>query len=133
LANALIDALVAAADEDDAVECGEAAGCGLGKALSLGGEQNDGLFGGVAGGFRCEVEGFEGFVDGLGLEDHALAAAKRAVVDGAVAVVGEGPEVVGMGAGDPGTKGSRDDAKVEWAAEKIGEYGEDVEAHRDRK
>jgi nickel-dependent lactate racemase len=34
-------------------------------------------------------------VDGLGLEDHALAAAEGAVVDGAVTVVGEGAEVVG--------------------------------------
>ena len=51
LGDALVDAFVAAADEDDAVEGGEAAGGGLGEALALGGEQDDGFFaGGIAGG-----------------------------------------------------------------------------------
>ena len=44
LRDALVDAFVAAAEEDDAVERGEAAGGGLGEALALGGEQDDGLF-----------------------------------------------------------------------------------------
>ncbi len=44
-------------------------------------------------GVRCQrVEAVE---DGFGLEDHAFAAAEGPVVDGAVAVVGKGAEVVG--------------------------------------
>ena len=49
--DALVDALVAAADEDDAVERGEAVRGGLGEGLALRGEQDDGLAGEVAGGF----------------------------------------------------------------------------------
>ena len=50
-------------------------------------------------GLGGDAEGFDGFEDGLGLEDHAFAAAEGAVVDGAMAVVGEGAQVVG-GDGD---------------------------------
>jgi hypothetical protein len=133
LGDALIDAFVAAADEDDAVEGGEAAGRGLGEGLALGGEEDNGFFGGVARGLEGEVEGFEGFVDGLGLQDHAFAAAEGAVVYGAVAVVGEVAEVEGVGAGQPRAKGPRNDAKIEWAAKKVGKDGEDVEAHKGRR
>ena len=48
--DALVDALVAAADEDDAVERGEAVRGGLGEGFALRGEQDDGLAGEVAGG-----------------------------------------------------------------------------------
>jgi len=48
--DALVHALVAAADEDDAVECGEAARSSLGEGLALCGEQDYGLAGEVAGG-----------------------------------------------------------------------------------
>ena len=41
LGDALVDAFVAAADEDDAVEGGEVAGGGLGEGLALRGEQDD--------------------------------------------------------------------------------------------
>ena len=48
--DALVHALVATADEDDAVERGEAVRGGLGEGLALGGEEDDGLAGEVAGG-----------------------------------------------------------------------------------
>jgi hypothetical protein len=93
-------------------------------------------------GLGREGEGFEGFVDGLGLEDHALAATEGTVVYGAVTVVGEGAEVVDVGAGEAGAEGSGDDAVAEDAlgldarggegAEELRKDGEDVEAHRSR-
>ena len=156
LGDALVDAFVAAADEDDAIEGGETAGGGLGEALALGGEEEDGLPGvgvggrvGVGGalGFGGEGERLEAVVDGLGFEDHAFAAAEGAVVDGAVAVVCEGAEVVGVDAGEAGAEGSLEDAVTEDAlagevvggraagggvAEEVGEDREDVEAHRGR-
>ena len=110
LADALVDAFVAAADENDAIEGGETAGGCLREALALRGEKNDGLAGGVTGGLGSEIEGLEALEDGLGLENHALATAEGTVVNGAVAVVGEGAEVVGVGAGEAGAQGARDDA-----------------------
>jgi hypothetical protein len=41
LVDALVDAFIAAAEEDDAVEGGEFAGEGLGEGFALGGEQDD--------------------------------------------------------------------------------------------
>ena len=52
--DALVHALVAAADEDDALERGEAVRGGLGEGLALGGEEDDGLAGEVAGGLWCD-------------------------------------------------------------------------------
>ena len=144
LADALVDAFVTATDEDQAVEGGETAGGGLREALALRGEQDDRLLGwraggarGAAGGFCGEGQGLEAVEDGLGFEDHALAAAEGTVVDGAVTVVGKGAEVVDVGAGQAGAERARDhavaqDALVGEGAEEVGKDGEDVEAHRDR-
>jgi hypothetical protein len=132
LGDALVHTFIAAADHDDALQRGEAARSRLGEALALGGEQDDGLFGGVAGGFRGDVQRFEALEDGLGLQDHALAAAKGAVIDGAMTVVGEGAEVVGVDLSDALAEGARDDTVAERASEELREDGDDVEAHRSR-
>jgi len=64
--DALVDALVAAADEDDAFESGEAVGGGLSEGLALGGEQDDRLAGEVACGFGSDGEGVDAVEDGSG-------------------------------------------------------------------
>jgi len=133
LRDALIDAFVAAADEDDAVERGEMAGDGLREALALCGEQNDGFAGGgwigKAGGPGCDVEGFDALEDRLRFEDHAFAAAEGTVVDGAVTVVGPVAKVVGVDLGDAGAQGAFEHAVVERAFEESGEEGDEVESH----
>ncbi len=50
IGDTLVDSLVAAADEDDALERGEAVRGGLSEVLALRGEQDDGLASEVAGG-----------------------------------------------------------------------------------
>jgi hypothetical protein len=137
LAHALVDAFVAAADEDDAVELAEPAGDGLREALALRGEQDDGLpgrggFGRVYGaiGFWGDAEGLEALEDGLRLEDHAFAAAEGAVVDGAMAIMGEGAEVVSMGLCLTLAECALENAVVEGATEELGKDGDDVEAHK---
>jgi hypothetical protein len=134
LADALVDAFVAAADEDDAVELAEPAGDGLGEALALRGEQDDGLAGcggvGEAIGFGGDAERLEALEDGLGLEDHAFAAAEGAVVDGAMAIMGEGAEVVGVGLCLTLAECTLEDAVIEGATEELGKDSDDVEAHK---
>ncbi len=66
---------------------------------------------------------------GCGLEDHAFAAAEGTVVYGAVAVVGEGAEVVRGDLDCAGGDGAAEDAVIEHAGEEVREDGEDVEAH----
>ncbi len=129
LVDALVDAFVASAEEDDAVEAGELVGDGLGEGLALGGEEDDGLAGEVAGGFGGEVEGVEGVEDGLGLEDHAFSTAEGAIVDGAVTVVGEGTEVVGGDVDLSGSDGAAEDSVLERGGEEVGKDGEDVNVH----
>ncbi len=142
LADALVHTFVAAADENRAIERGEVAGDGLREGFSLRGEQDNGLFGGIAGGFRGYGDGVEAFEDGLGFEDHAFAAAEGPVVDRAVAVMRECAEVVRVNAGALGAKGAFEDAVAEdagagvtvagWGAEEIGKDGEDVEVHSEK-
>src|SRR4030095_3144596 len=97
--DAFIDAFVAPAKEKDAVELRVAAGGFLGEALAGGGEQDDGGVGverwpggGVANGMA--EERFDCFEEWFGLEDHAFAAAKGAIVDGAMAVFGEFAQIL---------------------------------------
>jgi hypothetical protein len=67
--------------------------------------------------------------DGLGLENHAFAAAEGTVVYGAMAVVGEVAQIVSGDLDRAGGDGAAENSVVERAGEKTGEDGEDVEAH----
>ena len=127
--DALIDTFVAAAKEDDAVERGKVVGDGLGVGAALGGEQDDGFAGRIAGRLRREVEGVEAVEDWPGFEDHAFATAKGPVVDSLMAVVGEGAEVVQVDARGAGGEGAGEDAVIKESCEEAGEDGEDIEAH----
>lgn len=137
LRDALIDSFVAAADENDAVEGGETAGGGLSEALALRGEQDDGLAGGVATGLGRDLERFDAIEDGFGLEHHAFAAAEGTIVDGAMTVMREAAEIVGVDFGGAFAQATRDNAEIQHtrgcrvrAAKEGGEDGDDVEAHR---
>ena len=127
--DALVDAFIAAADEDDALEGGEAARGGLREALALRREKDYGLAGGIAGGLRGDAKGFDALEDGLRLEDHAFAATEGAVVDGAVAVVGPVAEVVRVDGGKAGAERALEDAVAERALKEAGKEGDEVEAH----
>ncbi len=127
--DALVDALIAAADEDEAVKADELAGGGLGEGRTLGGEEDNLLAGGVAGGFGGDGEGFDGLGEGFGLENHALTAAKGAVVNGAVTVVREAAEVVDLDGDQAPGDGPAEDAVAEDGGEEVGENGDEVEAH----
>ena len=99
------------------------------EALALRGEKDDGLAGEVAGGFGWDAEGVDALEDGLRLEDHALATAEGAVVDGAMTVVGPVAEVVSVNRGEVGAEGALEDAVAERALEEAGKEGDEVKAH----
>ena len=128
LIDALVDALVAATDEDDAVEVRELAGDGLGEGAALGAEEDDAGAGGAFG-LGWDAEGGEGLGQRLGLEDHALAAAEGAVIHGAVAVMGEGAQVVRREFDVPLGQSAAEDSVFEEAGEEGGEDGDNVEPH----
>jgi hypothetical protein len=75
---------------------------------------------------------FNGFENWLRFEEHAFAAAEGTVVDGSVAVVGEGAEVMGVHPDDALAQGSLQDAIVQGAAKEAGKERDDIEAHKRR-
>ena len=105
---------------------------GLGEGAALCGEEDDGLFGCVALWFGGDVEGLKAVVDGLGLEDHALAAAEWPVVYGAVTVFSKRAKIMRSNVDEVGGDGALEDAVVERRGEECGKDGEDVEAHKNR-
>ena len=67
--------------------------------------------------------------DGLRLEDHAFAATEGSVVHGAMAVMGEGAQVVGLDGGLSRAQRALQNAVVEGAAKELRKEGDDIEAH----
>ena len=129
LGDTFVDAFVTAADKDDTFERGEAARGGLRETLALRGEKDHGLACSVACGFGGDAERLDALKDGLRLEDHALATAEGAVVNGAMAVVGPVAEVMGVDRRKAGAQRALEDAVAERALEEAGKEGDEVEAH----
>ena len=105
----LVDALVAAAGEDQVRPGGELAGDGLGEG-SPGGRRHDQRS------CRSPASSVERLTPRLGLHHHAGAAAVRRVVDGPVPVVGPLPQVVHAHVEEPsiaGLAGQRQRQRVE--------------------
>ena len=107
LGHAFVHAFVAAADEQQLIILGEAAGGFLGETLALRREQEDALSGLALG-----PDAFHGVEDGRGLEQHAFAAAERAIVDGAMAVVRPVAKVVDVDLDQAGFGGFGDDRRI---------------------
>src|SRR5699024_9947826 len=70
----------------------------------------------------------EGLAPGSGFHDHARAAAVRGVVDGVVAVVGPGTQVVHLHLEQAGGAGLADQGQLE-GREVVGEDTDDVDTH----
>ena len=78
---ALIDALVTTAHEQQTLAFEQALGYMLRKGLAAGGKEHHGGLGALG------ANGLDGLGNGLDLHEHALPAAVRLVIDGAMAVV----------------------------------------------
>jgi len=79
--------------------------------------------------FGSDAEPLNTLKDWARFQDHAFASAERTVIDGAVTIMREGPQVMGD---DP--NGSRIDREAEYrvferTGKEAGEYGQNVELH----
>jgi hypothetical protein len=133
--DALVDSFVTATNEDNAVQSSVAARGSLTEEFSRGGHENDGgfwirrsLVAGIPD--TASEKRFDGVEKGLGLQHHAFAAAKRAIIDGAVAVLGKYAKVLYLDADDAGLARATKDSMVEWASKKFRKNRDKVEAHR---
>lgn len=125
LADAFVDALVATADEQQAIVGGEFADERGIEGAALRGEQDD-----VGGRLGEGLDVLDGGKERLGLHDHAGATAERGVIDGVVFVRGPVAELVDGDLDQAGGLGALEDRFVERTFEHRGEEGEHVEAHR---
>lgn len=120
--DALIDAFVMAAEEDEMVALGgEALGRGLFERGACGGhKQHSG---------PLRAEGGESGENGFALHDHALAPAIGGVVGGAVFVRGPVADVVRVDFHEGALLGASDDAFSQSVGRDLGKEGQDVDAH----
>jgi len=115
LPHAIVDALIAAADDQQVRECGQLAGHGLVKdTAGWGHEHNSSV--GVGEGRSC-------FEDGLGFEKHSRSAAEWAVIHRVMSVASIRPQVMNLKTESTGFAGSPDDAIIQRAGEDGGEKG----------
>jgi len=125
LVDAVVEALVAAAQHEHVVLLGQPARTPVVEGLSGGSEQNLG--------HRPAVVPIEQVVDRredrLGLDDHARSAAVGTIVDGPVFVVGVGAIVHQFDRETTPSPGNAHDALVEEGLEKPWEEGQDVDVH----
>ena len=128
LCHPLVDTFVAPADQNDSLELRESSRRFLTKQLPCRGEQHDRR----SGGSRWNIFAYErihSFENRLGLHHHALAASKRPVIDGAMAVVREVAQIVNVCFDEPRFARTPDDAVIERPREEFRENCDDVKAH----
>ena len=124
LDDAVVDALVVAAEEDQTWHGGEAMGIGLAKAFALWGHKNDV-------GLGC-ADGVKGFKDGLGPQDHALTTAVRSVIDLAMTAEAVLAQVVSVEFQRTLLLCPAHDAGAERCGDELGEERDDVDANEGR-
>src|SRR5262245_45882370 len=123
VAQALVEALVAAAQEEQALLTGEDPGRGLAEGRAVRGQQ-DLLVGAV-----LALAPLDAVRDRFGLQHHARAAAVGPVVYRAVAVAGEIPEIDRPDPDAPLPLGLTQDARSQVRLERLGEEGEEGDLH----
>src|SRR5215218_4617612 len=121
-ADALVDALVAAAAQDQARLGGQAPGDPVVEATAVGGEQHDP-------GRAVGLQVVEGVEPGAGAHDHAGAAAEGGVVDAAVPVGGPVAQVVQADLDQAALPRLAEQAGGQGRGEEPGEDGDDVDQH----
>ena len=132
--DAFVNSFVPAAEEENAIQLGVTARGILREAFACGGKQDDrGVrvqrLPGCRGASGVAKQRFDGLEQGFRLQDHAFAATKRAIVNGAMTVGGEFAQVLYVDLDDSGLAGAADDSVFEGTAEEFGEDGDEVKTH----
>ena len=121
-ADALVDALVAAAAQDQPGLGGQPLGDPVVEAAAVGGEEHDP-------GRALGLQVVQGVEPGPGEHDHAGAAAEGGVVDAAVAVAGPVAQVVQADLDQAPLPRLAEQAGGQGRGEEPGEDGDDVDEH----
>ncbi len=123
LADALVHALVAAADQGEAFVRGQRAGDGLRENASLRRKQNDGRSA------QWSKNGFDRLEERLGLHHHPAAAAVGRVVGGVMFVARPVADVMQAHVNQPVLAGALKNTGFKVRGENFGQEGEDLELH----
>lgn len=74
-------------------------------------------------------QGFDGFKQRLRLQHHALAAAKRPIIHGAVTIFRKLPEILNLDVNQPGLARPTDNSVLERSGKKLRKNGDQINAH----
>src|SRR5271155_743667 len=128
-------AFVTAANQDDALQLGESPSGFLAEHGAGRGKQNDrGTLAGNCGRAQAFSRGEQRFHRGeqrLGLHHHALAAAERTVVDGAMTIVRERAQIMNVRLDQIRFACAAHDTVIERTTEELREYGDQIKSHWD--
>ena len=133
LSHALINTFIATTDQNHSLERRKFRGERLIKATSLRRKYNYGLLSAAADSIcprRHSVERLQTFKDRFRLQDHALAAAERAVIHGAVLVFRKRPQIVNVDFHQARFPCPADNSVIQRPAKKVGKDRENVDLHR---
>jgi hypothetical protein len=79
--------------------------------------------------FGRDAEPLGTLKDRSGFQNHAFSSAERTIVDCAMAIVREGPQIMGNHLHGTHTDRAAKNPMLEWTGEEAGENGQDVKMH----
>src|SRR5712692_3210426 len=134
LRHAFVHSFIAPTDEDEALQLRKTARRFLVEQFSGRGHQDDGSIRGECRRFRrfphpMSEQRLHRLKQRLWLQHHALTSAKRAVVHGAVAILGEGAQILNVCCNEPSLPRPPLNAVFEWSSKKFRKYRDEVESH----
>src|ERR1043166_6185825 len=123
----LVDPFVAATDQDHLICFREPQRFGLVERPACGAENND--FNNSGGAVLSLSNCLDRLENRFRFENHSFAAAERPVVDRAMAIGSEIPQVVDSNIDESFFASSANDSEIEGALEELGEDRDDIESH----
>jgi hypothetical protein len=135
IGDALVDSLISSAKKNQAVDLRVPSRGFLPKTFPRCGHQNNGRLrsehSGLLRASQVAAENrFGRLEERLGLEHHPFAAAKRPIIDAAVAILSEGTQILHLDLDQAGLASPPQNAVIQRAGKKFWENGNQIEAHR---
>src|SRR5215469_14070117 len=129
--DAFVDSFVASGEQNDTIERGELGGDRLAESSPLCRKQDDALVRSSPDAFLAggESERIQTFKDRCRLQDHAFAAAKWAVVHGAVSIMRELPQIVDFNFRQAHFRGPAGNAVIQRSAKEVRKDRDNIGLH----